>query len=324
MNKGFISAANYAEDMKNIVLPYLEERRQDEELTALDGAKIFTSFFTADEPKGTLFLLHGFTENIIKFSEVIYAFLNEGYSVCAMDQRGHGKSWRAPGVGSYDLTHVDRFEDYLTDAELVYDRWMKDAPRPHILMGHSMGGAVAALTLERGILSFDKAILTSPMIAASTGGFPAWTGAAICRGAILFGKGKKRIFLAKPYTGEETFEDSCANSRERFDWYNEIKRTTPVYQNSNPSYRWTLESLKVTKKILAAGAPEKVKIPVLVFQASDDNTVEPEPQKVFAGRLPKGKLIRIENAKHEIYRSVDEVCQEWWDRIKEFLKDNKD
>ena len=321
MEKGFISSADYAAGMKEQVLPYIEERRQNKELTALDGANLYTSFFTADEPKGTVMLLHGFTENIEKFSEVIFAFLKEGYSVLCYDQRGHGRSYRYPGVESYDITHVGHFEDYLKDAELVYNSWMKDAVKPLILMGHSMGGAVAALILERGILPFDKAVLTSPMVAPATGGFPAWTGDLICRAAILAGKGKKRIFLSKPYTGEEKFEDSCANSRERFDWYDEIKRTTPVFQNSSPTYRWTKESIGVTRNILAKGQPEKVRIPVLILQASDDNTVEGAPQEALAKRLAKGRLVRIENARHEIYRSVDEVCGKWWKEITDFLKE---
>ena len=310
---------NYAQHMAQDVVPYIEARRENETLTALDGTKLYTSFFTADGPKGTVLLLHGFTENIEKFSEVIYGFLKEGYSVATLDQRGHGRSGRTEGVKSLDVTHVGRFDDYLTDVELVYDRWMKDAKAPRILFGQSMGGAVSILTLERGMLSFDKAILTSPMVAPSTGGFPAWTGAAICRGAILLGKAKERIFLSKPYTGDEKFEDSCAKSRERFDWYDEMKRTTPVFQNSSPSYRWTLESMKVCGRILAKGVPEKVSIPVLIFQASEDYTVEGKPQELLASRLPKGTLKRIENARHEIYRSEDAVCNEWWDDITAFL-----
>lgn len=321
MGKGLVHSEDYAVYMNEQVLPYLEKRRQNEKLKTLDQISLYTSFFTADECRGTVMLLHGFTENIEKFSEVIYGFLKEGYSVCAYDQRGHGRSYRDPNLKFHYLTHVEKFEDYLTDAELVYDRWMKDAKSPKILFSHSMGGAVAALTLERGMLSFDKAVFNSPMIAPATGNFPAWTGRAICRGAKLMGKSREMIFLSGPYTGEEKFEDSCASGEDRFNWYNEIRKTHPEFQNCSPTYSWLLESLKVCGKILAKGKPEKIAIPVILFQASDDQTVLADPQQTFVDRLPNGKLVRIENARHEIYRSGNEAVDTWWDQVIRFIEE---
>ena len=320
MGKGLVHSENYSVFMNEQVLPYLEARRQNETVKTPDQISLYTSFFTADDCRGTVMLLHGFTENIEKFSEVIYGFLKEGFSVCTLDQRGHGRSYRDPKLKYHYLTHVDHFEDYLKDAELVYDRWMKEAKAPRILFSHSMGGAVAALILERGLVSFDKAVFNSPMIAASTGNFPAWTGIAICRGAKVLGKSKEMIFLSGPYTGEEKFEDSCASGRERFDWYNEIRKAHPEFQNCSPTYNWTLESLKVTRKILAKGQPEKIRIPVILFQASDDQTVLAEPQKAFVERLSDGKLVRIENARHEIYRSGNEAVDTWWDQVMNFIE----
>ena len=288
MGKGLVHSENYSVIMNEQVLPYLEARRQNETLKTPDQISLYTSFFTADDCRGTVMLLHGFTENIEKFSEVIYGFLKEGFSVCTLDQRGHGRSYRDPKLKYHYLTHVDHFEDYLKDAELVYDRWMKEAKAPRILFSHSMGGAVAALILERGLVSFDKAVFNSPMIAAST--------------------------------GKEKFEDSCASGRERFDWYNDIQKAHPEFQNCSPTYNWTLESLKVTRKILAKGQPEKIRIPVILFQASDDQTVLAAPQKAFVERLSDGKLVRIENARHEIYRSGNEAVDTWWDQVMNFIE----
>lgn len=318
-----IRSENYTQQMNQVVLPYLQERRQNEGLKSKDGTLLYTSFFTADVPKGTVLLLHGFTENIEKFSEVIYSFLQLGYSVAALDMRGHGRSKRDPYLKAHYLTHVERFDDYLDDVEVVYDRWMKEAQRPFILFSHSMGGAVAALTLEKGKLLFDKAVLNSPMIAPSTGGVPAAAGQAICLAAGAIGRKRKRIFLAGPYTGEEKFEDSCASGLERFNWYNEIRKSRPEFQNSAPTYQWTYESMGVTRRILKKGEPEKVQIPVLIFQASDDNTVEAAPQEAFAAALPKGKLIRVENARHEIYRSGDEAVDAWWKDLISFVENDE-
>ena len=321
-DRPFVKQEAYPEGIQEVIA-YTKAHETAVPFKGKDGKELCGFFYkTEQEPKGTILMLHGFTENAEKFREVIYAFLHLGYCVAIYDQRGHGRSYRYDGVEATWLTHIDRFETYIDDFEQACQVFLPDAPGPYILWGHSMGGAVAALGLEKqgDKTPFSKALLNSPMIAASTGGVPAFVGRTICRLAILFGKSKKIIFLSKPYTGEEKFEDSCATSKERFDWYDSVKASHKEFQNSSPSYRWTLESLKVTGKILKKGAVERITIPVRLFQAGLDNTVLPEPQNAFVARLPKGDLIRIDKAKHEIYRSNDPELLEWWENTVAFLE----
>jgi lysophospholipase len=47
--------------------------------------------------------------------------------------------------------------------------------------------------------------------------------------------------------------------------------------------------------------------------------VEPEAQEKMASRLPKGERKVVSGAKHEIYRSPDEVLFPWWREILAFL-----
>ena len=60
-------------------------------------------------------ILHGYTESAEKYREMMWYFLQGGYSVFAMDLRGHGRSVRE--VEDTSITHVDRFSDYLRDLE---------------------------------------------------------------------------------------------------------------------------------------------------------------------------------------------------------------
>ena len=76
-----------------------------------------------------------------------------------------------------------------------------------------------------------------------------------------------------------------------------------------------LESLGVTKKILKKGEVEKIKLPVLLVQATQDNIVLLEPQNAFVRRLPDGKIVYA-TCKHETFDSPDEV---WRDLIAEIL-----
>ena len=315
--RGLIDHAHYNEGMQAIENE-LSKIRQDQELQTPDGAKLFVSCFPVENAKGTVMILHGFTENAYKFQEVIHGFVTDGWSVVAYDQRGHGRSFRDSKTIPTTV-YIDRFETYIEDFKLVYDRFVAKAPGKKILFAHSMGGAVALLALENTDKVFDKAVLSSPMVAPATGGVPLWAGRLCCYLFFLIGKAKERIFFSAPYTGHEDFETSCASSPERFTWYDDVKFNNKEYQTSNPSYRWTLESMNVTKKILKKSAPESIQIPVRIYSAELDNTVLIDPQKEAASRIPKGEFIPVKAAKHEIYRSTDEVLYPWWDSVIEYI-----
>lgn len=316
---GLILSAHYRETMEQEALPYLQARQKDTVLTGDGGTPLFVSNFAADEPRGTVVIVHGFTENAFKFSELIFSLLKNGFNVCAYDQRGHGRSGRDEKVkADLSLTHVDRFEAYVKDLEIVCGQLMQ---RPIAAFAHSMGGAVVSLFLESHPGVFDRAVLCAPMIAPNRGGQPLAAAFMLCRGAGLLGKGTSRLLTSKPYHGPEDFDTSCATGRERFDWYDAVKEARPEFHNNGPTYQWTLEALKVTKKILRPGAVERIDIPVKVYGAEEDHSVLPEAQAAFANRLKHGGRRVVAGSRHEIYRSGDDVLFPWWHEILEFLKE---
>ena len=312
-----VSSPDYSSVMEQKVLPWLKERESVEQVSGEGGKPLYTVSYPADDPVGTVFIVHGFTENAFKYSELIFSLLHCRYSVVAYDQRGHGRSWRAGGISDPSVTHVDRFEDYVADLKSVCDRYISVMPKPAFIFAHSMGGAVASLFLEQYPDFFTAAVLCAPMIAPQTGGIPVPVANAICS----FGNSKKHPFFMKPWSGPEDFATSCATDPRRFAWYDAVKTSTEVFRNSVPTYRWTKESLGVTKKILAPGAPEKITCPVLLFTAEKDYSVSSEPQEAFIARVPGGRRILVKDARHEIFRSVNKVFFPWWHTILEFLKE---
>ena len=312
-----IRDAEYQRIMDEKVCPYLNSVKREGEIESFDGASLHWVRYEAEAPRRTVVMLHGFTESAEKYHELIWYLVNSGSNVCIFDQRGHGKSFRH--VPDKTITHVERFEDYVADFETVVEKVVPH-DLPLRLFSHSMGGAVAGLYLEKHPDVFDKAVLSSPMIAPSTGSFPVFVGKAICRANILFGGAKKRIFLSSEYPGEEKFEDSCDTCRERFERYNKFRSANPDYQNYSPSYRWTLESLKVTAKLLKKGEPEKIKAKVILFSAGKDTVVNIPEQKQFADRVPDCEFVTFPEAKHEIYYSTDDVLEPYVNRLIEFLQ----
>ena len=318
---GLALSENYAGTMENVVLPWLKEREKQQSVEGQGGKRLCCVSFDADAPKGTVLVLHGFTECAEKFSELIYSLLQNGFSVVAYDQRGHGRSWRDDAVKSDpSLTHVSDFNEYEQDLLSVCGAVLQKMPKPWMIFAHSMGGAVTSLFLERHPDVFSRAALCAPMIAANLGGIPGPAVNIMCRFFKLFGMGRKRVFISKPYSGPEDFATSFATSRERFDWYDKVKHDHNEYWNNGPSYSWTLEAIKVTKWLLAPGAPEMIACPVKLYTAEDDACVYPEPQKQFIGRVKQGEWALVKGAKHEIYRSTDEVLFPWWHDVLAFLK----
>ena len=316
-----IEASDYAAVMNNEVVPGLEKYQQDRIIPGKGGVSLFCSVFNADNPRGTVLLLHGFTENAYKYSELIWSLIHNHFCVLAYDQRGHGRSGRSDGLSDPSVTHVDHFEDYVEDLRIVCDTLLVNLPRPWTLFAHSMGGAVASLYIEKYHETFSAVSLCAPMIAPNTGGIPSAVASAVCHAAILLGHGKHYPFFMKPYSGPEPFETSCAADPARFAWYDAVKASRTEFRNSVPTYRWTAESIGVTRKILSSGAPESITCPVLLSTADMDSSVMPLPQEKLISRIPMGRRIFVKGSRHEIFRSTNSVFFPWWHEVLSFLRE---
>ena len=316
---GLVLSEGYARTMTDRVLPWLAEREEKTVFSGYEGRPLCVRKYPLRDARGTVVIVHGFTECAVKFSEIIYSLLRNGYAVLAYDQRGHGESWRDPDIKDLSLTHVDRFGEYVSDLEMLCDGPLGDMPAPHYALSHSMGGAVTASLLIQRQDIFKKAVFSSPMIAPETGSMPNALMKVMLGAMRLLGKGKERVPVSKPYAGREGFDTACVNGRERFDWYEDLRVRTPAYQNNGPSVCWTLEAISVTGRLLGPGCPERIDCPVRVYQAELENMVVNEAQEKFVSRVKGAELLVVKGAKHEIYRSLDEVLFPWWRGVLDYL-----
>ena len=316
--EGLALSEGYARTMRDEVLPYNAARGRERIVKGDGGRPLYTVCCDADAPRGTVLIVHGFTENADKYAEIIYALLVNGLSVVAYDQRGHGRSWRPEGLEEISLTHVDSFDEYVRDMEIVCRQVLADMPKPHRVLCHSMGGAVTALYLEAHPGEFDRVAMCAPMIAPNLNGIPRPAALLMCQTEKKLGHSKRRIVGSKPYAGER-FEDAAANGRERFEWYEALRKATPAFQNNGPTYGWTLEAIRVTDAILAPGAVERIDAKVRLYTAEQDGSVLPGPQGQFIERVRDGERITVANTRHEIYRAPDAVLFPWWRDVLSFL-----
>lgn len=301
--------------MREEAEPFLEKFRIRGRLRG----ELYYELYPLPESKGTLVISHGSTEACVKFREFIYYALQEGYSCAVIDHRGHGFSMREgkdPRV-----VHVTDFGLYAQDLhEFVHSAVLPAMPAgPLYLYGHSMGGCIAADYLERWPEDFAKAVLNAPMLGLDMGKLPPWAGLLFCRLQCLLGKGEEKLFFQEDFNPDKGVETSCASSPARYAWYHALRCEEPALQLSASSYGWTKESIRAAKKVLDGA--EKIAAPVLLFQAETDGLVSPEAQEEFVRRLKQGKLVKVANSKHEIYRSENSVLESYFGQIFDFLRE---
>ncbi len=300
----FIKEQDFEQQITRTVIPYLAARRTEPTFKAPDGKALYVALYRADAPRGTVVLLHGFSENAEKYYEFIYYLLRENLSVLIPDQRGHGRSARTAPLG---IMHIDRFAEYITDLEALMAAFSDTLSAPFYLFAHSMGGAVATLYLEKHPNVFKKAVLSAPMIDLQYRGFSRFISISACRFCTLTGRAKKAVFISKKDYENEPFESSSALSRARFHFLREQRRRDPIFSGGAPSYAWSLAALGVCRQILANGAPECVKLPVLILSAEHEYLVNNKAQQRLAARLPNGTLKTVAGSKHEILFANDEI-----------------
>jgi alpha-beta hydrolase superfamily lysophospholipase len=101
----------------------------------LDGGRLFYRRDDAAEPLADVVIAHGYAEHSGRYSYVTDRLTSAGFTVWALDHRGHGQSEGVRGdIGSWPSA--------VSDLDLVVDL-AEAGGRPVFLLGHSLGGAMA-------------------------------------------------------------------------------------------------------------------------------------------------------------------------------------
>lgn len=302
-----VSEEEYASVMSSVVEPYLDSYRQSGYFTGADDLSIYYEKFLVDNPKGTVIVSHGFTENLVKMGEMIYYFMKMGYSVYGLEHRGHARSGRL-GVDSSQV-NVDKFQYYVDDMKTFLDEIViPEATDENLYVyGHSLGGGIAVRFLEEYPDYFDGAILNAPMIEVNTGSVPAWIAKIIAYGASITPFKNDYIAGQGTYDGSYDFEGSGTSSQARYDYYFDIQSNTELFQMNGGSYHWLKECFWATHLMRKESEASKVTIPVLLFQAGQDAYVGNDGEDTFASYAKNCTVVRYENGKHEMFRECDNI-----------------
>jgi alpha-beta hydrolase superfamily lysophospholipase len=112
--------------------------------------------------RGTVLIVHGLGEHCERYVRLAADLSAAGWQVQSYDQRGHGASEGARGAIASNVSLLD---DLAAMLRAVRD---ERAPRPLVMLGHSMGGTVAARLVvhhrNAGSVGVDGLVLSSPAL----------------------------------------------------------------------------------------------------------------------------------------------------------------
>ncbi len=313
----FFTEEEYPEKMETEVIPWISQNLIREDIRSKDGTRLAAYRAVNPDEKGSVTFIHGFCEFTGKYHEMMYTFYQMGYSVFFLELRGHGYS--ECHYPDNQRVYVETFDQYIEDVRAFCDQVVTrySASDYRILYAHSMGGAVGILYLEKYPDSFEKAILSSPMLKLNFGNVKDWQVRLISKAAK---KARMEMTLtpgAREWTGEYEFENSSCMSRNRYNYHFSLRLKDEHYRTWNSTFAWTRAAMEAIES--AIDYAKIITIPVLLFQAEKDGTVLPEGQNRFAERSWHTKLVSVPGAKHEIYNGTDEIRKLYLDEIDRFI-----
>jgi alpha-beta hydrolase superfamily lysophospholipase len=204
------------------------------------------------EPKAVIMLVHGLGEHSGRYLNIINHFVPMGFAVYGMDHIGHGRS---DGIRKY----VDRFEDFIETVKAFFERiqeWQAD--KPIFLLGHSMGGLIAAVYLLDHQAGLKGAILSGPSVKKpdSISGITVFI-------AKILGTLMPRLGLVETVP-EEVCRDPAVVQAYISD---------PLVYKGKTTARLAAEVLKAVKRISREAG--KITLPILILQGGADLIVNP-------------------------------------------------
>jgi len=141
-------------------------RRMDATLRTADGLWLALREWPVPGPCGTVLIVHGLGEHIGRYAHVAERLNADGWTVAGYDQRGHGASDGPRGRIATESALLD-------DLGRVAAHVQHAHTGPHVLLGHSLGGLVAARFAAEVLVAgeppswyrpFDGLVLSSPAL----------------------------------------------------------------------------------------------------------------------------------------------------------------
>lgn len=275
--------------------------------TAPDGWSLRRFDWPADAAaRGSILFQGGRGDIFEKYLETFAHWHGQGWAVTSLDWRGQGGSGRLSP--SQFVGHVDDFASYIDDLAAFCDEWTRQAPAPHVLAGHSMGGHLILRALAEGVARPDAAVLVAPMLGlhGRLGGLAGERTAKLLGGignpARAAWKGNERPGTA--HTRQALLTHDADRYGDEIWW----QHARPELVLGPPSWRWVMQAFESTRLLRRDPRLKTLDLPMLMIVAAADRLVSPRAALQVAARLPDARVVRFgRESAHEVLREIDTV-----------------
>jgi lysophospholipase len=256
-----------------------------DQFTARDGLQLARIVCRpAGEPRATVAVVHGYGEHAGRYRQLAGELAGRGFAVHVYDLRGHGRS---PGRRG----HISRFKEYLDDTGLFLDGARGEAAgKPLFLLGHSMGGLIAAAFVEqRRPHDLAGLVLSAPFLRLTT---------PVPRFKLVAAKVASAV---APAVDVGNTLDAAGLSH---DEAVVLEYRNDPLNHSAATARWATEVLLAQRSALSSA--KRISAKLLVMAGADDPVADPDAaRELFAGAASRDKrLLVYPGFLHEIFNEV--------------------
>jgi lysophospholipase len=206
--------------------------------------------------------------------------------------------------------HLTSFDDPVNDLSTALKLLGDRLPRPHIVLAHSMGGAIMLRALQTRRIEVDAAAFSAPMWGvAGLSDFAKWyvrfmtsVGAGSWFAPSVEHKWKREPFKKNPVT-----HDKARHARTQG-----LIAEEPRLALAGPTNGWVAAAAETTEGFQQPSALAHIRVPVLVVTASQEQLVDNASHDAVVSQLSDARHITIEGAKHEILMELDAIRAEYW------------
>jgi alpha-beta hydrolase superfamily lysophospholipase len=280
-------------------------------LQTTDGLTLSLRAWPREGARGSVVIVHGLGEHIGRHARVA-AHLNDwGWSVFGHDHRGHGASEGPRG-------RLASADDLIADLALVIDHARRSQPGPLVLLGHSLGGLVAARFVAEGVPAGASAPGPAPSAAPARWHRP--VDALVLSSPVLDPALRPAQKLLLAVLGPLA-PNLAVNNGLQPEWISRDPAVVAAYR-ADPLVHDRIAP-RLVRFIVDAGAEviadaPRWPVPTLLLYAGADRCVAPAGSAAFAAAAPKELVTArvFETLFHEIFNepeqdAVFEVLRGW-------------
>jgi alpha-beta hydrolase superfamily lysophospholipase len=292
-------------------------------LAGSDGVEVFCRRWpAAGEARAGVVVVHGAAEHSGRYARVAEIMQAHGYTVYALDLRGHGRTGSVTGPGRIGAHGMPGL---LADVDLLVERARAELDnRPIIMFGHSMGSVVVQAYVVTTSGPLGGYVLSGTMgPTEGTEEFVAGLRAALDAG-----------MADEPLDALGGYGDANADGAERYSWLSrdpdEVAKyvADPLCGDENPlTYGYVAAVLETIADVMEPSAIARIQpgLPVLLLTGDADPVSENAAHvRELEARLRKADLEvdahYYPGARHEVLNETnrDEVHRDlvdWLDRV---------